>query len=164
MVKKFFGVIAILGLFVFVGCATPPAQPPFKDIPAVNQDHCLTGLRQTFESGSISSPINTSLIAPVTGLNIYVCSYVIDQAGGASTSLQFSYGTGATCGTGNQTLGTLYTANTSAGTAANIIVGNGSATVLSTDSPTTGMVVSQRLCATSVGSTVQSVGGTFVQE
>jgi len=127
-------------------------------------DHCLTGLHQNFTSGSISSATTTSLIAPITGANIYICQYVINQAGGSSTSLQLEYGTGSTCGTGSQTLSALFTAPTTAGTGNNTIVGSGDKTLISTNAGAQAMVPSQRLCVVTVGSTVQSIAGTFVQE
>ena len=156
--------IALIALFVLsVVLASRLPQIRAAATGGYIEDHCVTGLHQTFESGAISSAVNTPLVAPVTGLNIYVCSYTVNQAGGTG-SVQFSYGTGATCGTGNQTLGTLYTANSSAGTATNVVVGSGSTTVLDTNAGAGAMVPSQRLCVTSVGTIVQSVGGTFVQE
>ena len=130
------------------------AQAPYAD-------HCSTGLKFTVDL-NISSATTTSLVAPVTGANIYVCGYDINQAGGAGT-VTFEYGTGATCGTGTQVLAGPYTANTAAGTTTNIAHSNNGNTQFDT-AIAGALVPSQRLCVLSTGTIVQSGYLLIVQE
>ena len=84
---------------------------------------------------AITTATTTSLVAPVTGQAIYVCGLSLTMA--ASTSIQFEYGTGATCGSGTQAMsGVIPTAQ-----------------ITTPVMNTTQMVtpVSQRLCALSTG-------------
>ena len=84
---------------------------------------------------AITSATTTSLIAPATGQAIYVCGVNLTMA--ASTSIQFEYGTGATCGTGTTALsGVIPTAQ--------ITTPSENATQMVTP-------VTQRLCALTTG-------------
>lgn len=105
---------------------------------------------------NISSATTTSIIAPVTGAPIYVCSVDIQQAGGTGTAT-LEYGTGATCGTGTTTLSGPYTANSSAGTSTDWNFGGGAEVVFSVP------VASQRLCILSTGTIQQSGHIDYVQ-
>ena len=125
-------------------------------------DHCLTGLHQNAVI-NISSATTTSIIAPVTGANIYLCHIFLSQAGGTGT-VQIEYGTGSTCATGLQALTGLITANSTAGTTTNISEGSGQGTLISTNAGAGAMVPSQRLCILSTGTIVQGGYLTFVQE
>ena len=134
------------------------AQAPYGD-------HCQTGLKQTVDF-NISTATTTSIIAPQTGLNIYVCAYKINQAGGTGT-VTFEYGTGSTCGTGTVVLAGPFTANTTAGTPTTISADNyGYTQILTGTSGATGsaLVPSQRFCILSTGTIVQSGYITYVQE
>lgn len=167
--KRILAIAALAAAMIVWGVADGPSikgifpgvSAEAQGYPQVNADHCQTGLKQTV-SFNISSATTTSLIAPVTGLNIYVCSYDINQAGGTGTIL-FEYGTGATCGTGTTTLTGPYTANTSAGTTTNIAHANVGFTQWATATGGAN-VASQRLCALSTGTIVQSGYLTYVQE
>jgi hypothetical protein len=145
-----------IGFILFALFITVPAfaQQPYAD-------HCQTGLRKTI-SFAISSATTTSLIAPVTGANIYVCGFNVNQAGGTGT-IGFEYGTGSTCGTGTIVLSGLFVANTTAGTTTNVLAVNHGYTQFATASAT-GLVPSQRLCAVSTGTIVQGGYLTYVQE
>lgn len=145
----------LIAALLFVGLAVPAfAQSPWVD-------HCTTGLKQTINFNQ-SSATTTSLIAPVTGANIYICGYDINQAGGTGT-VAFEYGTGATCGTGTVVLAGPYTANTTAGTTTNVAHANNGNTQF--DTVTAGALVpSQRLCIVSTGTIVQSWYLLYVQE
>jgi hypothetical protein len=105
---------------------------------------------------NISSATTTSLIAPVTGAPIYICSWDLQQAGGTGT-LALEYGTGATCGTGTATLTGPLTANSGAGTSTDFSYGSGGEVVVSVP------VISQRLCALSTGTIQQSGTINYVQ-
>lgn len=147
------GLSFIAALFLFA--AVPAfAQAPYKD-------HCQTGLKNVVPF-NISTATTTSLIAPVTGANIYICEFDINQAGGTGTIL-FEYGTGATCGTGTQTITGPFTANSSAGTTTNVLAPNHGFTHLATIFGGA-LVPSQRLCALSTGTIVQAGYIEYVQE
>ncbi len=147
-----FGLIAAL-LFFSIG-QSAFAQAPWAD-------PCQTGLKSTAPF-NISSATTTSLIAPVTGANIYVCGFDLNQAGGTGTVV-FEYGTGSTCGTGTQTITGPFTANSAAGTTTNINAPNHGYTQFTTT--TAGALVpSQRLCVLSTGTIVQSGYLTYVQQ
>ena len=124
-------------------------------------DHCLTGLLKT-ATFNISSAVNTSIVAPVTGANVYVCGMVISQAVGTGT-LAFEYGTGSTCQTTSAVLVGPITAQTSAPTAP-IVVPNDGHTQWSTTSSAGALVPSQRICAVSTGTIVQAGYLAYVQE
>lgn len=98
---------------------------------------------------AISTAATTSLIAPVSGSAIYVCSFAVTISNVVTTAntIKFQYGTGATCGTGTQDLtGAFGTGSVTAGTPTTVSASmNG--TLFSTP-------VSQRLCAvTTIGAT-----------
>ena len=152
MLKRIgFSIVAALLLFV--------TMPAFAQAPY--WDPCSTGIKSTVPI-AISSATTTSLVALVAGASIYVCAYDINQAGGTGT-IGFEYGTGATCGTGTTAITGLFTANSSAGTTTNIIAPNRGFTQFSTT--TAGLLVpSQRLCAISTGTIVQSGYLTYVQQ
>jgi hypothetical protein len=157
MFRKLLGVIAI------VACLAGSALA--QGIPASMVDRCQTGLKQTVDF-NISTATTTSIIAPITGANIYICAYDINQAGGTGT-VSIEYGTGATCGTGTVVLAGPYTANSSAGTTTNIAHANVGYTQMLTGTITAGvptLVPSQRLCILSTGTIVQAGYLTFVQE
>lgn len=143
--------VAVLGLLV---TAPAFAQAPYTD-------HCQTGLKSTVDF-NISSATTTSIIAPVTGANIYICAYKINQAGGTGT-VAFEYGTGATCGTGTVVLAGPFTANTTAGTPTTISADNSGNTQISTTTAGS-LVPSQRFCILSTGTIVQAGYITYVQE
>lgn len=46
---------------------------------------------------------DTQVVAPVSGLSIYICGYAI-HTGGTATTVKLDYGTGSNCGTGNKAL------------------------------------------------------------
>jgi hypothetical protein len=147
-------VLSIAALLVLAGMRPAFAQQPWYD-------PCTTGLKSTV-SFNISSATTTSLIAPVTGANIYVCSFDVNQAGGTGTIL-FEYGTGSTCGTGTQTITGPFTANTSAGTTTNVSTPNHGYTQFNT--VLAGVAnPSVRLCALSTGTIVQSGYLLYVQQ
>ena len=84
---------------------------------------------------AISTAVTTSLIAPVAGQAIYICG--LNLVMGSGTSIQFQYGTGALCATGNNAIsGIIPTAQITTPTM--------NATQMVTP-------VSQRLCALSTG-------------
>lgn len=171
LIKEFVAVLIMANLFIMTGLAENfsldgmlPGVSVLSvaaQVPTVNTDRCTTGLKQVVPF-NISSATTTSLIAPVTGTNIYICGFDINQAGGTGTIL-FEYGTGATCGTGTQTLTGPFTANTSAGTTTNIVVPDNGSNQLAT-SFGGALVPSQRLCALSTGTIVQSGYILYVQE
>ncbi len=106
-------------------------------------------------AGKITVPISaatagtTSLVAPVTGSYINICSMYINPVGGTAT---LEYGTGSTCGTGTTTLtGALAAALT-------ITAGNGGNTVIDVGT------ASQRLCLLAGASSSATTGWiTYVQ-
>lgn len=141
-----------LMLVLFAGVVM--AQTPWKD-------HCMTGLKQTVQYASAAAT-TTTLIAPVTGANVYICGYQIAQAGGTGT-IAIEYGTGATCATGTQLISATYTANTTAGTSTFIGVPNHGFTQM--DTVLAGATVpSQRICAVTTGTIAQSLQLVYVQE
>jgi hypothetical protein len=105
---------------------------------------------------NISSATTTSLVAISGTTTIYVCGFSVTLASTvAADTIQFEYGTGATCGTGTVLLtGALNTAGFLTGT---ISYGPGS-TIFKT-------VAAQRLCAVTTVGTGPSIQGvmTFVQ-
>lgn len=52
---------------------------------------------------NISSATTTSIVAPITGAKVTICGFLLVPTGTTPT-VQFEYGTGATCGTGTTTL------------------------------------------------------------
>jgi hypothetical protein len=128
---------------------------------AAYADHCSTGLKQTIDFNQ-SSATTTSLIAPVTGANIYICGVTLNQAGGVGT-VSFEMGTGATCGTGTIVLAGPYTANTTAGTTTQITISNNGNTQIDTTTASA-LLPSQRFCIVSTGTIVQSGHLVYVQE
>jgi hypothetical protein len=60
---------------------------------------------------NISSATTTQLVAPSGNLSVYVCGFLATAAG-TSPTLQFEYGTGATCGTGTTVLTGVMAAST----------------------------------------------------
>jgi hypothetical protein len=153
--KKLSHIALVAFLFLGLSCTRSHAQQGY--IP----DHCITGLKQV-AAFNISSAVTTSIIAPITGANIYVCGMVLSQAVGAGT-LAFEYGTGSTCGTGTQIIAGPFTAQTSA-PGMPIVVPAAGYTQFSTNAGAGAMIPSQRLCALSTGSIVQAGYLTFVQE
>ena len=124
-------------------------------------DHCQTGLKNTAVYAASAATV-TSLIAPVTGASVYICGMSVTQAGGTGT-ISLEYGTGATCGTGPQTMSATYTANTAAGTPTFINIPNNGYTQLTTN--TAGVAVpSQRVCVVPTGTIAQSLSVVYVQE
>lgn len=144
-----------LGLIAALFVATSAfAQAPYAD-------HCQTGLKQNVQY-VVSSATTASVIAPQTGLNVYVCGYTIAQAGGTG-SIAIEYGTGATCGTGTQLVSATYTANSAAGTSTFINMPNHGFTQM--DTVLAGVAVpSQRICVVSTGTIAQSLQMIYVQE
>lgn len=144
---------SILAALLFVA-APAFAQQPFAD-------HCQTGLKQSVQYAG-STAATTSLVAPVTGTNVYICGFVISQAGGVGT-IAIEYGTGATCGTGTQLLSATYTANSTAGTTTTSTDPNHGFTQI--DTVLAGLAVpSQRICAVTTGTIAQSLQMVYVQE
>ena len=139
------------------------ALPVFAQSPGF--DHCQTGLKQTVPI-SIATATTTSLIAPITNTNIYICGGLINQAGGTGT-VTLEYGTGSTCGTGTVVLVGPITANSTAGTTTNVVWNDNGYTQFDTGTSTStgsAMVPSQRLCVLSTGTIQQSGYLVYVQE
>jgi hypothetical protein len=135
-----------IGYGILAGLLFFTAIPAFAQAPYA--DKCVTGLKQSVQYAG-STATTTSLIAPVTGSNVYICGFAITQAGGTGT-LAVEYGTGATCGTGTQLLSATYTANSSAGTSSYITSPNHGFTQI--DTVLAGVAVpSQRICVVSTG-------------
>lgn len=108
---------------------------------------------------SIASATTTQLVTPVAGHLVFVCGYNFTLSGTTSPTLQFTTGTGATCGTGtiNQT-GAMLGNNTTTNTAASIDSGGGGYTIFKGTS-------GQGLCAVT-GGTAPSAQGviTIIQQ
>ncbi len=125
------------------------------------EDHCKTGLKQTVQYASAAAT-TTSLIAPVTGANVYICGYSFASAGGTGT-IVLEYGTGNLCGTGTQALSATLTSNSAAGTSTFVTVPNHGFTQM--DTVLAGATVpSQRICALTTGTIAQSLQLVYVQE
>ena len=159
--KSIAGLVLALAL-VSAGIGSALAQ----GVPAVNSDHCLTGLKQTVQI-STSSGATASLVGPQTGLNIYVCAYDFNVVQNATTAqtVVFEYGTGTTCGTGTTPIAGPFTGNITASTPAPIeFKGGNSGNTQFTTNNGGAPVPSQRLCIVTTQSSV--VGGylTYVQE
>ena len=143
------------GMLPGVSMQTVAAQ-----VPMVNVDHCATGLIQEI-AFNISTATTTSLIAPVTGANIYICGMTFVAAGTGTFALE--YGTGATCGTGTFVMMGPITDNTAV-PSTQIVIPNNGYTQWLTSTTTPAKVVSQRVCALTTGTIQQSGSLTFVQE
>ena len=155
-------VLAVAVLFA-AGCAT--GSQKYGDVPLVNTDHCASGLKQTANI-SFSTATTTSIIAPVTGANIYICGFNVELVQNATTANTFAleYGTGATCGTGTTVIAN-WVGNITANNAAPVIInhpnsGDADLAIATLQAP----VPSQRLCGVTTQAAV--VGGyvTYVQE
>jgi hypothetical protein len=101
-------------------------------------DPCQSNTRLKSSVALTVTTGTASLVAPVSTLSIYVCGFMATLAGTTPT-VQFEYGTGATCGTGTAVL----TGVMAPPTAAPMIYGPGS-TIFSTPQ-------AQRLCVVVVG-------------
>lgn len=126
----------LLGLLLTVLCTSP--------VWAQSGDPCAV-MPKSNVAVSIASATTTSLIAPVTNQAIYVCGVSL-TASGTSPTIQFEYGTGATCGTGTQTMSGIVPIPT-----AGLNTPTNNATTMVTP-------VSQRLCAVSAGTSPQIHG------
>ena len=125
-------------------------------------DHCRAGLKNAVPFASATSA-TTQLVAAVTGANIYVCGFDINQAGGTADTAKFEYGTGTACATGPQALTGVFTGNTSAGAMTNVHVTDEGFTQFTTN--TAGVPVpSQELCIVTTGTPVQGGYLVYVQE
>lgn len=81
----------------------PRAQA--QAVPAVVIDPCFGNTSKS--SVVINATATTQLVALSGTTSIYVCGFIVDD-NSANPTVQFEYGTGATCGTGTTTLtGTL---------------------------------------------------------
>lgn len=107
---------------------------------------------------NITSATTTSLVAISGTTSIYVCGFAVSFGSTVSPdTIQFEYGTGATCGTGTTVLtGAL---NTSGLLTGSITYGGAGQTIFKTPA-------GQRLCAVSTVGTGPSIQGvlTFVQQ
>lgn len=122
---------------------------------SVNTDPCGSwGVAKSSVAINITSATTTSLVAISGSTSIFVCGFSVTMVGAVET-IQFEYGTGATCGTGT----TVLTGAFADGTASDIVVsyGGGEMTVFATPS-------AQRLCAVTTGTvSIQGVL-TYVQQ
>lgn len=120
--------------------------------PATAGNPCLDPMAslQTFY-GATSGNALTQVIAASGSTKIYVCSVSVSGVSGTNPTISFSYGTGANCGTGTQTvIGPI-------ATTANTLYQLTGGTVAATPA-------SQALCYTGGGTTpVQQLAITYVQ-
>ena len=122
---------------------------------SVNTDPCGSwGVAKKSVPINIASATTTSLVAISGSTSIFVCGYNFTMVG-ATESIQFEYGTGATCGTGTTVLtGALADA---AASDISVAYGGGEMTIFSTPA-------SQGLCALTTGTvSIQGVL-TYVQQ
>ena len=83
----------------------------FSPINTVSADPCVISPKSTV-SIAISTATTTQLVALATGKAIYVCGFTATV--GASSTIQFEYGTGSACGTGTTALTGVFTPATAA--------------------------------------------------
>ena len=136
-------------------------KPAAAQVPVVNTDHCATGLKQEI-AFDINTATTTSLIAPVTGANVYICGMTYNGAAGTGT-FALEYGTGSVCATGLTLMMGPITINTSVPNTLIVIPSSGN-TQWMTSTTTPAPVISQRICAVTTGTVHQSGSLTFVQE
>lgn len=106
---------------------------------------------------NITTATTTSLVAISGNTQIFVCGFAITFGSTVTAdTIQFEYGTGATCGTGTTVLTGAFNTN---GLLTGTISYGGSATIFKT-------IAAQRLCAVSTVGTGPSIQGvlTFVQQ
>lgn len=139
--------------------ATAAAVPANAVYQGVREGANLVGLIQCdkFAQASISTATTTSLIAVSGATTIYVCSYVIEIQGVATTAgtNRLVYGTGAAC-TGAVNVSPDYIGSTTAGNPTAIAQTAGSGYLFKT-------TASQGLCSTTTTTTVQKVFVTYAQ-
>lgn len=126
------------------------ASDPCQDVSAVKSNVVI----------NIATATTTALITPVVGQGIYICGYQAVAGAGTNPSLQFEYGTGATCGTGTTVLtGAMATGVTVSATAPGpIFQGGGGNTLFKSG-------LSAGLCIVSGGTTPNFQGFvTYVQQ
>lgn len=108
----------------------------FSSIEVATVDPCFVYPKTTV-SVAISTATTTQLVALAAGKTVYVCGVAVSI--GATTTVQFEYGTGSACGTGTTALTGVFAPST--GSVLNI---SGEGTKIST-------IASNALCAVSTG-------------
>ena len=83
----------------------------FSPVNTVSADPCVVSPKSTV-SIAISTATTTQLVALATGKAIYVCGFTATV--GASSTIQFEYGTGSACGNGTTALTGVFTPATAA--------------------------------------------------
>jgi hypothetical protein len=120
----------------------------------------LSGLVQCDKSAqaTIATATDTQLVALSGSLTIYVCSYVIEIQGIATTAgtLQLEYGTGTACATGKTAITPTFIGSTTAGSPWGIMHGANIGYAFKT-------IAGQALCANSTTTTTQKVFVTYAQ-
>lgn len=95
-------VVAVIG---FALCVQPPAQA--QHTPAQIPDPCFSQFTYKQSAAiNLSAAGTTQPVAPSAGKVVYVCSatFTIAPSGTSADTLQFTTGTGGTCGTNTATM------------------------------------------------------------
>ena len=155
----FLAILLLLATETVVQSQAPNAPGTYTNLTqiggaSVNADPCGSwGVVKQSVPIAISSATTTQLVALASGQTIFVCGFSLTMVG-ATETIQFEYGTGASCGTGTTTL----TGAFADGTASDIAFsyGGGEMTIFATAS-------ANALCAVTTGTvSIQGVL-TFVQ-
>lgn len=108
----------------------------FSPVQVSTVDPCFVYPKSTV-SVAISTATTTQLVALSAGKTVYVCGFAASI--GATTTVQFEYGTGSSCGTGTTALTGVYAPSTGS-----VLSISGEGTKIST-------ITSNALCALSTG-------------
>jgi hypothetical protein len=121
-------------------CSTYPTagtlSASFSPVSTTALDPCFTSAKSSV-SVAITTATTTQLVALAAGKSVYVCGFTASF--GATTTAQFEYGTGATCGTGTTVLTGTFTP------------GTGVVLSLATDGTEFSAPAGNALCAVSTG-------------
>ena len=63
---------------------------------------------------AIVTATTTQVVAPVTGQSVYICGWHVTSTQSTSTTFQFEYGSGATCGTNTVVLSPAFSVTSTA--------------------------------------------------
>jgi hypothetical protein len=140
--------------------ATGSAVPARASYTGANSGGNLVGIVACDASAqaAIASATTTQLVALSAGKTIYVCGFVVEIQGIATTAgtAKLVYGTGSSCATSPVNLTPDFIGSTTAGTPTVIALGNGLGVVTKT-------AASNALCVTTTTTTVQKVLVSYTQ-
>jgi hypothetical protein len=148
---------AVSGLGAGATGSSPPANAVYQ---GARESTNLVGLVQCDKSAqaAISTAANTQLVALSGSTVIYVCSYVIEIQGVATTAgtNKLNYGTGTACATGTVQITPDYIGSLTAGNPTVVAQTAGNGYLFKT-------TAGQALCSTTTTTTVQKVFVTYAQ-